>query len=118
MDDADRLKAMQHFLSALRLETEQFRLDRRLFADMCEKNPSDFTKQFLILNTLAGKNSPDFDLGICHAAGMVAHVMGPGARYIITMSPRQCSQTLMALPLSERQPIVDFAIAYAKECRV
>jgi hypothetical protein len=118
MDDSNCLRAMERFLAALRMETERFRLDRRLFASLCEEYPSDFTKQFQIFNTLAGKHCPDFNLSLCHAAGMVAHVIGPSASYLITMSPRHCGDILKKLTPDEHQTVTDLAQAYAKECRV
>jgi hypothetical protein len=126
MDDADRLQALQRFLSALRInepETMRFRMEPRVFAGLVSdfvKANNTFAARFPMFNTVSGLDCPDFrhGLSIAHAAGMVRHITGWPASYMISVSPRMAWDILEGMSREKRVDTCDFARSYADECRM
>ncbi|HEY4240626.1 MAG TPA: hypothetical protein VGM88_12480 [Kofleriaceae bacterium] len=121
MTDAERLQATRIFIAALSQVTPEFTepipFDPRTFAEVVaslQATGNAFAKRFIVFETVAGKNCPDFQHGMTAAqsAGLIAR-QNPTYQYF---SVRMAHRTIDDVLKAEAQVSTDASMVARQYC--
>ena len=120
MTDADRLQATRLFIAALSKVTttsESIPFEPRTFAEVVDKLRNDgnsFATRFMVYETVAGKNCPDFQAGMTAAqsAGLIARQNPTYQFFSVRMASRTAKELLRTQELVTQEAVSRVAREY------